>query len=271
MSYFKGHLDWMMGSKDLTNECGFQSHQMVPRYFLMHRGLTELLQETNDYNGFFHHFVQSRNLLDDDCKPLHSNDQQAEKAKRFVEVSLTSLDKHFIRWCSNKLLPSALMAERPLADCVARVIHGEPMPVYPDPPPKLSDTQPPGILDDDFNAMMDANYKAWKEWESVHLYQSEAHNRTWFNVQKFESWLRSTVKRVQLGMGNNEEGHIDTTVYNGVAKQCSSMMVDQLTGSTLDTRVFGEHMVVDLMWKMFLGTASNTQFVKRGAKEAAFV
>lgn len=38
-SYFKKHMDWMMQSDDLTDKCGFQSHQMAVRHYVMNRDL----------------------------------------------------------------------------------------------------------------------------------------------------------------------------------------------------------------------------------------
>ena len=43
--YFQDHLNWMMQSNDLTGECGFQTEEMVVRYFLMHRDLQNHLEE----------------------------------------------------------------------------------------------------------------------------------------------------------------------------------------------------------------------------------
>jgi hypothetical protein len=54
-------------------------------------------------------------------------------------------------------------------------------------------------------------------------------------------------------------------------KQCAHMMTSPLTASHFDTRVFGLDQVVDVLHKMNLALASNTQFVDRGVKDVAMV
>ena len=130
-SYFKQHLDWMMQSNDLTNECGFQTHQMpLQCYFMCHELMALKLDvsETNEdkCNDFFYPFLKSLEIQTDNGTPLSDNAIQRGKALAFVDQALDSLQKHFKRWVTPKMLPAALMADKPFALVVARLITGAP-------------------------------------------------------------------------------------------------------------------------------------------------
>ena len=139
-------VDWIERSNDLTNKCGYQQHQMAVQYYKMHRQLTELQVSINDSledhgSGFFHCFIESLKSLGDPIMPLEelklqlNYQEQRSKALKFVDISLESLHKHFGWWCTNQLLPAALLSKPGvLAAAVARLILGH------DPaPPEMKD------------------------------------------------------------------------------------------------------------------------------------
>lgn len=121
-----------MQAKDLTRECGFQSHQMTLRHYIMERNLLRLKTDVNDYNGFFHHFARSPSNVND-TGPLHTVASKKNKAQLFVDIATSSLHKHFSRWTSQDLIPAAMMSEAPIAAVLSRVIRGDPAP-WPEPP-----------------------------------------------------------------------------------------------------------------------------------------
>ena len=102
---------------------------------------------------------------------------------------MDSLQKHFIRWCSNKLLPAALMSERPNALAVARAITGAEML-----PPNLDD-------------------------EGVEIgFYSDVHGKMIF-ISKFEEFLRHAVASVNAGVG------VGAPVYTNSAKEAAAKLL----------------------------------------------
>ena len=208
--YFKEHMDWMMQSNDLTGVCGFQAHQMAVRYYIMQRGLESALEDINlslenTHNlGFFYHFIASLEIIGDNGNPLMDDKAQREKANKFVEMAMKSLHKHFIRWCSNKLLPAALMAERPLALAVARALTGAP--------------QAPIQLDASGHEI---------------TFNSKVHGP--ISVYTFESFIRNAVASINGGVGNNDDGHIDTSSYSELAKQAASELFNGVDFRDVDS------------------------------------
>ena len=191
--YFQQHMNWMMQSNDLTGVCGFQSHQMAVRYYIMYRGLESALEDINKPleetmgQGFFYHFIASLDIVGDNGNKLMDDKAHREKANKFVEMAMKSLQKHFIRWCSNKLLPAALMAETPLAMAVARVITGA--------------EAAPMVVDADGYPQS---------------FRSRVHGP--ISVHKFESFIREAVALEHGGV-------IDPTVYSDLAKQAASELI----------------------------------------------
>ena len=235
--YFKQHMDWMMQSKDLTTVCGFQSHQMAIRYYLMHRDLMSLKNDVTYNNGFFHHFFRSLSLVGESGTPLYTDESQRLKAQEFVDTSITSLDKHFKRWITPELLPAALMAPAPIAACVARVITGAPSPYRAEP----SRT----------NTMSEEEHTmqliAWDEETGMRCRVHHEH----FHLPAFELWLRDRVD--------------DGVVFDNLAMESSQAL---LQGTNF--RLYNAT-IVKRMWDAHLAMASQTQFVERGVKEAQTV
>jgi len=107
------HLDWLQSSKDLTNACGFQSHHMAARCYLMETDLKNMLSgdRSKDY-----HLALGRG--DPNKKELH-----LKKLNVFGRAAIDSLYKHFDRWLKAPLLPASLIADAPIANVVAAVIQ----------------------------------------------------------------------------------------------------------------------------------------------------
>ena len=122
-AYFKRHMKWLQSSEDLSNRPGFQSHQVLPRFFLMRRDL-ELLRRKMLKDHF--DFEDFRDVLDslDETKNKTLKETLKKKAELFISVAIESLDKHFSRWANRQLLPASLLAEGPLAAVTARVMLG---------------------------------------------------------------------------------------------------------------------------------------------------
>jgi hypothetical protein len=247
--YFNDHMRWFMRSDDLTNKCGFQSHQMVVRYYLMERELESLMEDVDhitDPNLLFNcfgAFHASLSITDSNGNKLVDNVEHKAKCRGFVQESIVMLHKHFSRWLSPKLLPAALMAEKPLADVVATVVAGNIPTKYPPQPSWESD--PDGC----------------REWESKYIFRSRVHGMSNFILPKFEQWLRDKVnehwqQEHPLDGNNTKPTYAMTTV----------MMAKLMLTSNVDTRKW-EHLLVKKLWRTYLALASNTQFVERGVKE----
>ena len=118
-AYFEKHLKWLQESTDLSHVPGFQSHQMIPRYFLIRRDLEKIRRTMRTDHPDFGDFRSSI------ARHHHSErETQRSKSKIFVNLAVESLDKHFKRWMNAQLLPAALLSEDPLALAVARVMVG---------------------------------------------------------------------------------------------------------------------------------------------------
>lgn len=118
-AYFQKHFEW----KDLSNLCGFQSHQMLPRYFLMVKDLNEIKDTMLGTHPAFHSFrtcMESRERYLDGW----TTSSVQTKAEIFVDLALKSLHKHFRRWGLPQygLLPAALLSETPLSECVVNAM-----------------------------------------------------------------------------------------------------------------------------------------------------
>ena len=252
--YFLKHMEWLMQSKDLTNVCGFQQHQMLLRYFFMDRQLTELRESIKDSledhgSGFFHDFIASLDILiDPDVPPeqqqtLMTDEEQRSKALRFVEMSLDSLNKHFKRWASQKLLPAGLMGDRLCAEAVARLILALP----PAPPQMWS---PPVI-----QGAPEPSSPLSPEERSHH---SRAHNLS-FKVSKFEAFITAQYR----SFGPNVD-------FPQSVKEAALLL---LTGANFRAPL-GKHQSHRLIWEMrisFLPMPSHTQMIERDVKDARTV
>lgn len=263
--HFKRHMDWMMQSNDLTNKCGFQAHQIAVRYYIMERDLLRLKTDVNDYNGFFHHFVRSLSLLDDNGEPLHGIDSQKSKAQSFVDKSLDSLHKHFSRWLDVKLLPASLMAEKPLTMVVSRVITGVPAPWPAEAPDSAFDPtfdyramyhfgdNGPSDMRPEEEKQRDAHYHGLRYHDQLTTCRSQAHKGN-ICLPAFEQWLQN-----KLSLNG------DVTYQGDILQAC------QLVLHNVDFRNYAADPLVYQLWQTFLPLASNAQFVERGVKEAKIV
>ena len=115
--YLKGHFKWMQEATDLSGVPGFQSHNTLPRYFLLQDQLSTMKSTILSDHPAFHHFRSSLQLLSPD-----SVTTQVNKVNTFMTVATESCHKHFKRWMSKDLLPAALLSEKPLAKIVARAM-----------------------------------------------------------------------------------------------------------------------------------------------------
>ena len=115
--YFNRNIDWMMQSDDLTKP-GWQSHQILVRYYWMDRRLTKLKHSMFTYAPDFDDFQKTLRLDGID------REMQKKKATAMMDGAIKQLHRHFIRWATQELIPAALLAEPPLAKAVARTILG---------------------------------------------------------------------------------------------------------------------------------------------------
>ena len=189
------------------------------------------------YNDFFYPFLKSLEIVGDDGNALSNNTIQRGKAMAFVGKSMESLQKHFKRWMSPKLLPAALMADKAFALVVARLITGAP-------------AAEPIMLQDGEGV----------EYELVHNVMGV--HGCCYKVSSVESWLRNQWEL--------EYGTLDASCFSTDAKSAAYLL---LTG-TVDFRSvdsFKTNPVVKKLWRRYLPLASQTQFVERGVKEAQTV
>lgn len=115
-AFFCPHLDWIQSATDLTNVPGFQSHNTLGRYFIMVQDLLTMKATMMTIHPNFELFrISLTNLTD--------QSQQMEKARRFMDLALAAIHKHFGRWCNVSLLPASLLAEEPIARVVAMVMQ----------------------------------------------------------------------------------------------------------------------------------------------------
>jgi hypothetical protein len=122
-SFFVGpHFAWMEGTDDLSELPGFQSHNMLPRYFAMEQDLQSLKATVlSTHVGFEATRLSLLNLSE------AASIQQRKKIATFVDIAIEAIEKHFIRWCNKSLLPASLLSEYELASVVASVMTNKPL------------------------------------------------------------------------------------------------------------------------------------------------
>jgi len=120
-AYLNKHFDWFQSSDDLTSALGFQSHNIVGRYFLMDQDLRSMMTSGRSMHEY-HEAVN--NWQTDPSERL----KHMDKLKVFVHQAYDMLHKHFKRWLGAPLLPCALMSEAPLAKVVASIMLGHEFP-----------------------------------------------------------------------------------------------------------------------------------------------
>ena len=102
--YFKDHMLWLMKNGDLTNRCGWAINQMAVRTYVMERNLIEAQEDLNEsledmaaYNGIFHPFMASLEIVVGNGK-LKDDESQRNKCATFLEMALDKHVKHFYRF-----------------------------------------------------------------------------------------------------------------------------------------------------------------------------
>jgi hypothetical protein len=207
-----------------------------------------LKTNVDDYDSFFEEFIDSLKIITDEG-PLQNDEAQRTKAHRFVDIAMESLEKHFLRWYSVKLLPAGVMAEKPLARIISRVILG----VSKDYPPR-----PP----------QDADHEAIVDYDTETLYQSKVHKSN-IRLPTFESFVLQWLNKAKaLAVG--DDGDVPADDFNDGIKSAAALMA---TGTVdfRDIKSENPNPLQVAMWKTYLPLASQTQFVERGVKECAIV
>jgi len=121
--YINPHFDWMQTCQDLTQELGFQSHNIAVRYYLMDYDLNGAM--TGDAVKDYLEAIGKACPMGSVEHARHMN-----KLNIFGREAISSLHKHFPRWISHKLLPAALLSEGPTAKVVAAAMLGLDMPTF---------------------------------------------------------------------------------------------------------------------------------------------
>jgi hypothetical protein len=113
-AYIVPHFSWMEGTTDLSGTPGFQTHNNVARYYLLNEDLETMKTTVATSHPLFDEYRTSLHLLTPQQQEKHKT-----KATKFISLAQDSLHKHYKRCMSKKLLPAALLSERPLASVVA--------------------------------------------------------------------------------------------------------------------------------------------------------
>jgi len=195
-AYLNKHLDWLQSCQDLTGRYGFQSHNVVVRYFLMDEDYKQMFMGAamNDY----HHAVACYG---------DTNGKQLNKLRVFVGAATASLHKHFGRWLSHLLLPAALLSEGPIARVVATVMRNEELPVF--------DYESESVVPDRFS--------------STQLYfKSAAHGRV-IRLHALHRFLRSGVNQeatnaIDSDNEAEEEALFDIADYTPEANEAAALL-----------------------------------------------
>jgi len=151
------HLRWLQECVDFTNKYGFQSHNVVVRYYLMSREMRSL--------------PSSR--MADYFEAIRGHDPDNVHFKKldlFMRASTESLHKHFMRWLSPKLLPAAMISEPGIAKVVAAIILKTAMPT--------AETFGASTVHDASNQR--------------HYFDSEAHSQR-IDLNKFDRFVRDAI------------------------------------------------------------------------------
>lgn len=229
--YFTKQMSWMMSSKDLTKP-GFQTHQMLVRYYLMDRKL-KVLNCNIAHNPFFESFRATLTI------PGVDREVQKAKAKGLVTEAMDSLEKHFLRWATQELLPAALMAEAPYARAVARLILGV---------PALESDEP-----------------------FSHSIKSEVHNDI-INSVFFERFIRLKFEKTLTRDGCDIDNDRSLMFPREVILAAEALLADNEDVNVLRNITEPSPTIYqDYLWSNYLPLASQTQFVESGVKDASNV
>ena len=136
-SFLDNHFAWMQkGDIDIGNSPGFLGRHMLMRYFLMHTDLSKLLNEElwpNLMTAFSNSLTETSmnetmndptKEVDDATAMITKRQFQIRKAKMFFRASLTKLDKHYQRYCSDLFFLS-LYGEKCCSQVVAKFLYGD--------------------------------------------------------------------------------------------------------------------------------------------------
>ena len=121
-NYMEGHFDWLQQCTDMTQVPGFQTHNVLGRYYFMMEDLKRLkasieIEASSDCD-VLENFKDTLTLL----KPA-SKELQVKKAKLFFVIGGDAITDHFDRWRGH-LLPAAVVSEGPMAMAVACILKG---------------------------------------------------------------------------------------------------------------------------------------------------
>jgi len=158
------HLDWLQGSKDLTGHVGFQSHHVAFRYYLMDRNLRQIISSGRSMQDY--HEAVARLTGPEDTFAV-DKERHTKKLFIFLNTALSSLEKHFDRWLTAKLLPTALMSEPPIAKVVAAVMLKRPFPSF----------------------ESDQTARDERRLSGKMAYNSTAHDKTGIDLLKYDKFL----------------------------------------------------------------------------------
>ena len=125
------HFDWMQTCKDLTQELGFQAHNIAIRFYLMDKDIRGVMwgRSMEEHHEAVNKAVANENGGVVDVQ--QERNRHIEKLNIFMDAAHNSLHKHFPRWSSHKLMPAALLSEGPLAKIVAAaMLNRNTMPIF---------------------------------------------------------------------------------------------------------------------------------------------
>ena len=273
-AYFNKELAWLTACSDLTKP-GFQAHNMAVRYFIQHDMLKSFMKTEFDHPAFGD-FRKTFTV------PGVDKELQKSKMRRFFASAYDSLNKHWIRWLMEDLLPAALMSELPLAKCVARVILRIPT----------------------------------KSQAQLRTFNSTVHQRH-IKLQDFESWLNDKVtpifgnktpaqlfpraittaaeavldcgsdeaKKARIRLNevlatNNDHDCLTVMIARTASKladdiyECGMCLEDGTAGVNYLRKIdqMGDaSSLQDYMWSNYLPLMTQTQLVERGVKDTANV
>ena len=241
-AYVNYHLDWLQQSVDLSSKQGFQSHQMLVRFYVMSIDIrdTHTRRTFDQYRDAVGKFEPEDGIETQDETPiervLRLRSKHLDKMKVFIGAARDSLFKHFDRWVSHKLLPSALLSELPIAQVVAAAMLHLPMPSFPTLYNRLS-----GRTD----------------------YKSKAHANRKIELRSFDKFLRE-----QMSSLHDMDDDDDILHYSPQAIEAAHRVLAGIDLRSFDYEDQDNGELRCYMHTTYLALPSQTQFVERGVKDA---
>jgi len=223
------HFDWMQSCQDLTQELGFQAHNMAVHFYLMTNDIEHVITSGRQMEDY-HEAVRNACTGDD-----NESTRRLNKLKVFVHEANDSLQKHFPRWLSNKLLPAALLAEGPTTKVVAAAMLGHGMPTF---------ESHEGVIDD-------------RRTSGKLYFKSETH-KVEINLLKFDKFLQNHMLKTIVGEC--------TPLARAAAERlCGGAKLREINCTDAHGKIHW------YMHATFLPVASMLQFVESGVNEAKCV